>query len=58
MPQPAPAPEPPSPEPPNRPVPDDRERRISELRRRVDDGSYQIDAAEIAASMVDKHLRR
>lgn len=34
------------------------EERIAELRRRYLDGSYKIDAAELSAKIVDKHLER
>ncbi len=35
-----------------------REQRITDLRRRYQDGSYQVDAAGVSASIVEKHLRR
>jgi anti-sigma28 factor (negative regulator of flagellin synthesis) len=34
------------------------EERIAELRRRYLEGSYKIDAAELSAKIVDKHLER
>ncbi len=40
------------------PVPADSssDQRVAELRRRYLEGTYKIDAAELSASIVDKHL--
>lgn len=35
---------------------DARERRIDELREQCSDGSYGVDAAKLAAKIVDRHL--
>jgi anti-sigma28 factor (negative regulator of flagellin synthesis) len=34
------------------------EDRIAELRRRYLEGSYEVDAAELSAKIIDKHLER
>jgi negative regulator of flagellin synthesis FlgM len=38
-------------------APDVREDRVAELKRRIADGSYQVDADSIADRLVDDHLR-
>ncbi|RYZ69187.1 MAG: flagellar biosynthesis anti-sigma factor FlgM [Proteobacteria bacterium] len=37
-------------------TPDVREDKISELKKRIADGNYKIDAAKIADRMVDDHM--
>ena len=38
-------------------TPDVREERVAELKRRIAEGSYQIDADSVADRLVDDHLR-
>jgi len=40
------------------PEEDSPDERIAELRRRYLEGSYKIEAAEVSAKIVDKHLER
>jgi anti-sigma28 factor (negative regulator of flagellin synthesis) len=35
---------------------EDRERRVAELRRQVQDGTYNVDATEVASKLIDTHL--
>jgi len=35
----------------------ERERRVAELRRQVQDGTYQTDATRLAAAMIEKHRK-
>jgi Anti-sigma-28 factor, FlgM len=35
---------------------DNRESRVAELRRQVQDGTYKVDAAEVAGKLIDSHL--
>jgi anti-sigma28 factor (negative regulator of flagellin synthesis) len=41
------------------PVPEDRsEERIAELRRRYLEGTYKVDATQLSAKIIDKHLEK
>ena len=37
---------------------DNREARIAELRKKYVDGKYSVDAREVSAKIVQKHLRK
>jgi len=41
-----------------RPLTEDRSARVAELREQYRLGTYQVAAAELSASIIDKHLKR
>ena len=43
---------------PSKETPEARERRIAEIERSIESGTYRVDALELSKKIIDKHIRR